>query len=43
MTAVLYVGTNFALSRLATYLERRGTNRAAGGVAPMSPEDDRAV
>jgi len=43
VTALLYIGTNFALSRLATYLERRGTNRAAGGVAPVSPEDGRAV
>jgi glutamate transport system permease protein len=43
VTALLYIGTNFALSRLATYLERRGSSRAAGGVAPVSPEEGRAA
>lgn len=33
VTAAIYIGVNFALSRVATYLERRGTTKAAGGVA----------
>lgn len=33
VTAAIYIGVNFALSRVATYLERRGTAKAAGGVA----------
>lgn len=39
VTAALYIGVNFALSRVATYLERRGSSRAAGGVAPLQPAD----
>jgi glutamate transport system permease protein len=31
VTAVLYIGVNMTLSQLATYLERRGTTKAAGG------------
>jgi len=31
VTAVLYIGVNFTLSRLATYLERRGSTKAGGG------------
>ncbi len=47
VTAALYIGVNFTLSRIAVYLERRGTTRAAGGVAPAQaagdPETGRAV
>ena len=39
VTAALYIGVNFALSRVATYLERRGSSRAAGGVAPLQPAE----
>lgn len=39
VTAALYIGVNFALSRVATYLERRGSSRAAGGVVPLQPAD----
>jgi len=39
VTAAIYIGVNFALSRVATYLERRGTTKAAGGVAPIRPAD----
>ncbi|TDC57053.1 amino acid ABC transporter permease [Jiangella ureilytica] len=31
--AAIYIAVNFTLSRLAVYLERRGTTKAAGGVA----------
>ncbi|TDE14029.1 amino acid ABC transporter permease [Jiangella asiatica] len=31
--AAIYITVNFTLSRLAVYLERRGTKKAAGGVA----------
>ena len=31
--AAIYIAVNFTLSRLAVYLERRGTPKAAGGVA----------
>ncbi|PZF79765.1 amino acid ABC transporter permease [Jiangella anatolica] len=31
--AAIYIAVNFTLSRLAVYLERRGTAKAAGGVA----------
>ncbi|HEX7189393.1 MAG TPA: amino acid ABC transporter permease [Actinomycetes bacterium] len=34
VTAAMYIGVNFTLSRLAVYLERHGTTKAAGGVAP---------
>lgn len=37
VTATIYIGVNFALSSLASYLERRGTKKAAGGVAPIAP------
>jgi len=43
VVAAIYIGVNFALSRLAVYLERRGTNRAAGGVAPVRVDDGRNV
>lgn len=43
VTAVLYIGVNFALSRFATYLERRGSGKAAGGVAPAQVEDGSAT
>lgn len=39
VTAALYIGVNFALSRVATYLERRGSSRAVGGVAPLQPAE----
>ena len=35
VTAVIYLGVNFARSRVAVYLERRGTAKAAGGVSTM--------
>ena len=41
VTAVIYIGVNFALSRVATYLERRGTSKAAGGVARQVVADGR--
>lgn len=37
VTAAIYIGVNFALSRFATYLEKRGTTKAAGGVTPTEP------
>lgn len=40
VTAALYIGVNFTLSRIAVYLERRGTNKAAGGVAPAQEAGD---
>lgn len=45
VTAALYIGVNFTLSRIAAYLERRGTTKAAGGVAPAAAdlETGRAV
>jgi glutamate transport system permease protein len=39
VTAVIYIGVNFAISRVATYLERRGTIKAAGGVAAIQTAD----
>jgi glutamate transport system permease protein len=39
VTAVLYIGVNFTLSRVATYLERRGSRNVAGGVAAREPDD----
>jgi glutamate transport system permease protein len=39
VTAVLYIGVNFTLSRVATYLERRGGRKVAGGVAAREPDD----
>ncbi|SDS72246.1 amino acid ABC transporter permease [Jiangella sp. DSM 45060] len=38
--AAIYIAVNFTLSRLAVYLERRGTSKAAGGVAKA---DDAAI
>lgn len=35
VTAVIYIGVNFSISRFATYLEQRGTAKVAGGVATM--------
>jgi glutamate transport system permease protein len=43
VTAVMYIGVNFALSRFAVYLERRGTTTAAGGPAPQVVQDGRNV
>ena len=40
VTAVLYLAVNFTLSRVAVYLERRGTTKAAGGVAPAESAGD---
>ncbi len=40
VTAALYIGVNFTLSRIAVYLERRGTTKAAGGVAPAQVAGD---
>jgi len=41
VTAAIYIGVNFALSRFATYLEKHGTTRAAGGPAKQVPMDSR--
>ncbi|SED76814.1 amino acid ABC transporter permease [Jiangella alba] len=38
--AAIYIAVNFTLSRVAVYLERRGTAKAAGGVAKA---DDAAI
>ncbi|WP_053206733.1 amino acid ABC transporter permease [Jiangella muralis] len=38
--AAIYITVNFTLSRVAVYLERRGTKKAAGGVAKA---DDAAI
>ena len=38
--AAIYIAVNFTLSRLANYLEKRGTKKAAGGVAKA---DDAAI
>lgn len=38
--AAIYIAVNFTLSRLAVYLEKRGTKKAAGGVAKA---DDAAI
>lgn len=35
VAAAVYIIVNFSISRLAIYLERRGTLKAAGGVAPV--------
>jgi glutamate transport system permease protein len=44
VTAALYIGVNLTLSRVAVHLERRGTTRAAGGVAPAQVvEESRGV
>jgi glutamate transport system permease protein len=43
VTAVLYIAVNFTLSRVAVYLERRGTTKAAGGVASVSAAGDLAT
>lgn len=43
VTAAIYIGVNYAISRLATYLERRGTTKAAGGPAPQVVQDGRNV
>lgn len=40
VTAVIYIGVNLVLSRVAVHLERRGTTRAAGGVAPARQVQD---
>lgn len=39
VTATIYIGVNFTLSSVATHLERRGTKKAAGGVAPIMSAD----
>jgi glutamate transport system permease protein len=43
VTAVIYIGVNYSLSRFATYLERRGSPKAAGGPAPQVVQDGRNV
>jgi glutamate transport system permease protein len=35
--AIIYILVNFVLSRVAIWLERRGTKKAAGGVAHADP------
>ena len=40
VTAAIYIGVNFALSRVAVHLERRGTTKAAGGVATTQVVQD---
>ena len=37
VTAALYIGVNMTLSQVASYLERRGTTKAAGGPAAQGP------
>jgi glutamate transport system permease protein len=39
VTAVIYIGVNFTLSRVAAWLEHRGAPRAAGGKAPVVKPD----
>ncbi|MGH8823787.1 MAG: amino acid ABC transporter permease [Jiangellaceae bacterium] len=36
--AAIYITVNFTISRLAVWLERRGTKKAAGGVAAADPD-----
>ncbi len=43
VTAALYIGVNLTLSRIAVYLERRGSTKVAGGVAPAEAIQDRQV
>jgi glutamate transport system permease protein len=38
--AAIYIAVNFTLSRLAVWLERRGTPKAAGGVAAADPDTE---
>ena len=40
VTAALYIGVNLTLSRVAVHLEKRGTTKAAGGVAPVEVVQD---
>lgn len=40
VTATIYIGINLLLSRVAVYLERRGSTKAAGGVAPAQVVQD---
>jgi glutamate transport system permease protein len=39
VTAALYIGVNMTLSQVASYLERRGSNKVAGGPAPQVIQD----
>lgn len=43
VTAVIYIGVNFSISRIATYLERHGSPKVAGGVAPAEAAGDAAT
>jgi len=43
VTAVIYIGVNYSLSRFATYLERRGSPKAAGGPPPLVVQEGRNV
>lgn len=43
VTAVIYISVNFAISRFATYLERRGPAGAADEKAPQIIEDGHAA
>jgi glutamate transport system permease protein len=38
--AAIYIAVNFSISRLAVWLERRGSKKAAGGVAPIETDVD---
>lgn len=38
VAAAIYIAINIAVSRVAVWVERRGSNKAAGGVAKAEPE-----
>lgn len=38
VAAAIYIAINLCVSRIAVWIERRGTNKAAGGVAKAEPE-----
>jgi glutamate transport system permease protein len=38
--AAIYIAVNFSISRLAVWLEQRGSMKAAGGVAPIETDVD---
>ncbi|MFJ5860622.1 amino acid ABC transporter permease [Pseudarthrobacter sp. NPDC092439] len=38
VAAAIYIAINIAVSRLAVWIERRGSKKAAGGTAPAEPE-----
>lgn len=38
VAAAIYIAINIAVSRLAVWIERRGSKKAAGGTAPAAPQ-----